>query len=127
MRLGSRGRTREGNNSSSNNHDEAATGAAIAVMVPIDHQRPPHPTPPHPTPLRAPLALQAKEWEKQQRRLAALKKGGQSKGKAEETVSRACFAFCLCHAFVGSEESTNPSCVSPSRVSPSGAGWVLVD
>ncbi|CAM9727361.1 unnamed protein product, partial [Ectocarpus fasciculatus] len=30
---------------------------------------------------------QAKEWEKQQRRLAALKKGGQSKGKAEETVS----------------------------------------
>lgn len=31
--------------------------------------------------------LQAKEWEKQQRRLAALKKGGQSKGKAEETVS----------------------------------------
>ncbi|CAN0220325.1 unnamed protein product, partial [Scytosiphon promiscuus] len=30
---------------------------------------------------------QAKEWEKQQRRLTALKKGGQSKGKAEETVS----------------------------------------
>lgn len=31
---------------------------------------------------------QAKEWEKQQKKLAALKKGGQSKGKAEDTVSR---------------------------------------
>lgn len=31
---------------------------------------------------------QAKEWEKQQRKLAALKKGGQSRGKAEETVRR---------------------------------------
>lgn len=30
--------------------------------------------------------FQAKEWEKQQRRLVALKKGGQSKGKAEDTV-----------------------------------------
>ncbi len=44
---------------------------------------------PHPTPrpvITRCFASQAKEWEKQQRRLAALKKGGQSKGKAEETV-----------------------------------------
>lgn len=50
---------------------------SCAVLDPIADHNPSH---------RAPFGLQAKEWEKQQRRLAALKKGGQSKGKAEETV-----------------------------------------
>lgn len=39
--------------------------------------------------------VQAKEWEKQQRKLASLKKGGQSKGKAEDTVRECIHAMGL--------------------------------